>query len=70
LKKERTAGGSVYPSGVREPSRANQKAFEQAVDEITASVTKLFASLDVRDRRERARRRSSRPSTADASART
>jgi hypothetical protein len=33
---------------VREPSRANQKAFEQAVDEITASVTKLFASLDVR----------------------
>lgn len=35
-------------SGVREPSRANQKAFEQAVDEITATVTRLFDSLDVR----------------------
>jgi hypothetical protein len=33
-------------SGMREPSRANRKAFEHAVDEITASVNRLFASLD------------------------
>ncbi|MBN1204326.1 MAG: DUF2277 domain-containing protein [Myxococcaceae bacterium] len=33
-------------SGIREPSRANRKAFEHAVDEITATVTRLFSSLE------------------------
>ena len=33
-------------SGMRAPSRANQAAFEQAVDDITATITRLFASLD------------------------
>lgn len=33
-------------SGMREPSRSNRKAFEHAVDEISATVSRLFASLD------------------------
>lgn len=33
-------------SGMREPSRSNRKAFERAVDEITATVTRLFDSLE------------------------
>jgi hypothetical protein len=33
-------------SGMREPSRANRKAFERAVDDITASVHRLFESLE------------------------
>lgn len=33
-------------SGMREPSRANRKAFERAVDDITATITQLFASLE------------------------
>ncbi|XXF76230.1 DUF2277 domain-containing protein [Myxococcaceae bacterium GXIMD 01537] len=35
-------------SGLREPSRANRKAFEHAVDEITKAVNRLFASLDAK----------------------
>lgn len=34
-------------SGMRDPSRANRKAFEHAVDEITKTVNKLFAQLEV-----------------------
>lgn len=34
-------------SGMREPSRANRKAFEHAVDDITKVVHKLFAQLEV-----------------------
>jgi len=33
-------------SGMREPSRANRVAFARAVDEITASVNRLFDSLE------------------------
>lgn len=33
-------------SGMRTPSRANQEAFERAVDEVTASMTRLLASLE------------------------
>ncbi len=32
-------------SGYRQPSRANQAAFQQAVAEITASTRQLLASL-------------------------
>jgi hypothetical protein len=35
-------------SGLREPSRANRKAFEHAVDEITKTVNRLFTQLEVR----------------------
>jgi hypothetical protein len=31
---------------MRAPSRSNQAAFERAVDEITQSVTRLFAALE------------------------
>jgi hypothetical protein len=33
-------------SGIRDPSRANRKAFEHAVDDITAIVTRLFSDLE------------------------
>ena len=33
-------------SGMRAPSRANQEAFQQAVDEVTATMTRLLASLE------------------------
>jgi hypothetical protein len=33
-------------SGMREPSRANRVAFAKAVDEITATVNRLFESLE------------------------
>ncbi|MDY7226306.1 DUF2277 domain-containing protein [Hyalangium rubrum] len=33
-------------SGMRAPSRANQAAFDRAVDEVTATITRLFASLE------------------------
>ena len=32
-------------SGYRKPSKANEAVFEQAVDEITASVEKLLGGL-------------------------
>ncbi len=32
-------------SGYRKPSKANEAVFDQAVDEIAASVEKLLASL-------------------------
>lgn len=32
-------------SGFRQPSRANQEAFEQAVDEITATSDRLLAAV-------------------------
>lgn len=34
-------------SGMRTPSRANREAFERAVDEVTATITRLFKVLDV-----------------------
>jgi hypothetical protein len=47
-------------SGVTRPSRANEAAFEAAVDEVTAAATKLIASLTTaapsRDREEEARK--------------
>jgi hypothetical protein len=33
-------------SGMREPSRSNRKAFARAVDDITATITRLFTSLE------------------------
>jgi hypothetical protein len=35
-------------SGFRQPSRANQDAFDAAVDEVTQAGAKLFAALAVR----------------------
>ena len=32
-------------SGTTRPSRANEEAFDQAVEEVTAAATKLIASL-------------------------
>jgi len=32
-------------SGTHKPSRANEPAFERAVDEVTAAATRLLASL-------------------------
>ncbi|MEI6665655.1 MAG: DUF2277 domain-containing protein [Chloroflexota bacterium] len=47
-------------SGVTRPSRANEATFEAAVDEITATATRLIASLTTaappRDREEEARK--------------
>ncbi len=47
-------------SGVTRPSRANEAAFDLAVEEITAAATKLIASLTTtapaRDREEEARK--------------
>ena len=37
-------------SGYRAPSRANEKAFDTAVEEIAASSSRLLASLQVRGR--------------------
>ncbi len=35
-------------SGFRQPSRANQEAFDGAVEEVTQASTRLLASLAVR----------------------
>ena len=35
-------------SGYRAPSKANEKAFDTAVEEIAASSARLLASLEVR----------------------
>ena len=47
-------------SGMNKPSRANEAAFEEAVDEVTAAAEKLVRSLTVnappRDREEEARK--------------
>jgi hypothetical protein len=47
-------------SGTNRPSRANQAAFDQAVEEVTASARRLIASLVVnappRSREEEARK--------------
>jgi hypothetical protein len=47
-------------SGTTRPSRANEEAFERAVDEVTASAERLLASLKTsappRDRDEEARK--------------
>lgn len=47
-------------SGVNRPSRANQAAFDQAVDEVTAAAHRLIFSLTSttppRDREEEARK--------------
>ena len=37
-------------SGYRTPSRANEKAFDTAVEEIAASSARLLASLEVSGR--------------------
>jgi hypothetical protein len=34
-------------SGMRAPSRANREAFDRAVAEVTATITRLFRSLEV-----------------------
>ena len=47
-------------SGTTHPSRANEAAFNRAVEEITASARRLIESLDIkappRDRAEEARK--------------
>jgi hypothetical protein len=47
-------------SGTTRPSRANEAAFDQAVDEVTAAARRLIASLESRgaprDREEEARK--------------
>ena len=47
-------------SGTTRPSRANEAAFEQAVDEVTDSARRLIASLQInappRNREEEARK--------------
>lgn len=47
-------------SGTRRPSRANEPAFEQAVDDVTAAASRLLRSLTTnappRDREEEARK--------------
>ena len=47
-------------SGVTRPSRANEAAFEAAVEEITAAATRLIATLETnaapRNREEEARK--------------
>ena len=47
-------------SGTTHPSRANQGAFDRAVDEVTASARRLLQSLETRaaprDREEQARK--------------
>jgi hypothetical protein len=47
-------------SGTTQPSRANQPAFDRAVEEVTASATKLIQSLQTtaapRNRDEEARK--------------
>lgn len=35
-------------SGMREPARNNQAAFDRAVDEVTATITRLFSALEVK----------------------
>jgi len=35
-------------TGMRAPSRANQLAFERAVDEVTATINRLFDALEVK----------------------
>ena len=35
-------------SGYRKPSRANEEAFERAVDEVAATTQKLISSLAVK----------------------
>lgn len=37
-------------TGYRKPSKANEKAFDQAIAEITVSTRSLFDNLTVRDR--------------------
>ena len=47
-------------SGTTRPSRANEAAFERAVDEVTASARRLIDSIEIkappRDREEEARK--------------
>ena len=47
-------------SGVTHPSRANQEAFDRAVDEVTEAARRLIDSLEIRaaprDREEEARK--------------
>ncbi len=38
-------------SGYRQPSRANQEAFEGAVDEIAGSVRRLLTDIEANSRR-------------------
>jgi hypothetical protein len=47
-------------SGITHPSRANEEAFERAVDEVTEAARRLIDSLEIRsaprDREEEARK--------------
>jgi len=47
-------------SGMNKPSRANEEAFDRAVDEVTAAAERLIRSLTIhaapRDREEEARK--------------
>ena len=36
-------------SGYRQPSKANEAVFEQAVEEVAAAAKKMFAGLAVRE---------------------
>ncbi len=51
-------------SGTTRPSRANEAAFERAVDEITAASRRLLADIEIkappRDREEEARKAKAR----------
>jgi hypothetical protein len=58
-------------SGMNRPSRANEMAFNQAVDEVTEAATRLVRSLSIntppRNREEEARKARERSRTRFAS---
>jgi hypothetical protein len=58
-------------SGATKPSKANEEAFNQAVEEVTASARRLIDSLEIkaapRDREEEARKAKERSAKRFAS---
>ena len=58
-------------SGTTKPSKANEEAFNRAVDEVTASARRLIDSLEIkappRDREEEARKAKERSAKSFAS---
>ena len=58
-------------SGTTKPSKANEEAFNQAVEEVTASARRLIDSLEIkappRDREEEARKAKERSAKRFAS---
>jgi hypothetical protein len=58
-------------SGTTKPSKANEEAFNRAVDEVTASARRLIDSLEIkappRDREEEARKAKERSAKRFAS---